>query len=60
MDWLVHSVTRAWLGRVGGWAEKVRKAMPHLAEIFPSNDHNNRDIWGEHLPHVARIRAGCR
>jgi hypothetical protein len=33
--------------------------MSHLAEVFPSDEYSNREMWREYLPHVARIRANA-
>ena len=57
MHRLVHLAIRVWHSREGGRAETIQKAMLHLAEVFPSDDYENRDTWREYLPHVARIRG---
>ena len=52
----VHLAIRAWHGREGGQAEMARKAMSHLAEVFPLDDYSGRDIRREYLPPRRWIR----
>jgi tetratricopeptide (TPR) repeat protein len=52
---LVHVATRNWL-RSGEtleqWTVHTRK---RLKDIFPSNEHKNRTLWREYLPHALFI-----
>jgi len=36
--------------------ETQKRALQHLSNIFPSDEHTNREIWREYIPHVARMR----
>ncbi|GMG13000.1 unnamed protein product [Aspergillus oryzae] len=55
MHRLVHLATRMWVNQSGRKAETTIAALKHLAEVFPSDDYTNREIWRDYLPHVARI-----
>ncbi|KAB8240038.1 TPR repeat protein [Aspergillus flavus] len=55
MHRLVHLATRIWVNQNGCKAETTIAALKHLAEVFPSDDYTNREIWRDYLPHVARI-----
>jgi hypothetical protein len=36
--------------------ETQKRALQHLSNIFPSDEHTNREVWREYIPHVARMR----
>lgn len=55
MHRLVHLATRIWLDRNGRGLETRKKAIEHVAKVFPSNDWENREVWGEYLPHALRV-----
>ncbi|RAQ57319.1 kinesin light chain [Aspergillus flavus] len=55
MHRLVHLATRMWVNQNGRKAETAIATLKHLAEVFPSDDYTNREIWRDYLPHVARI-----
>jgi tetratricopeptide (TPR) repeat protein len=61
MHRLVHLATRIWLRREGLETQAMETAIRHLAESFPTNEHENRHIWRTYLPHALRIlqRAGA-
>jgi tetratricopeptide (TPR) repeat protein len=52
---LVHLATRIWVDQYGSMAETREKAVHHLAQVFPSDDHANRESWREYLPHAIRL-----
>ncbi|PIG87297.1 kinesin light chain [Aspergillus arachidicola] len=56
MHRLVHLATRMWVNQNGRKRETTIAALKHLAEVFPSDDYTNREIWRDYLPHVARIK----
>ncbi|KAL5047304.1 P-loop containing nucleoside triphosphate hydrolase protein [Aspergillus fruticulosus] len=49
---LVHLVTRNWLRRIGSLSEWTLATLTRLEEIFPNEDHINRDKWKTYLPHA--------
>jgi tetratricopeptide (TPR) repeat protein len=55
MHRLVHLATRIWIRQSGREVETKTAAWQHLSKVFPSDDHANREIWRDYLPHVARI-----
>ncbi|KAE8397274.1 kinesin light chain [Aspergillus pseudonomiae] len=55
MHRLVHLATRMWVNQKGRKTETTIAALNHLAEVFPSDDYTNREMWRDYLPHVARI-----
>ncbi|KAJ5157686.1 Tetratricopeptide-like helical [Penicillium canariense] len=49
---LVHLATRNWMRKtkvIGRW---VRRAAQQFNDLFPDNDHKNRGLWREYLPHA--------
>jgi hypothetical protein len=56
MHRLVHLAARIWVGQKGMVREVQGRAVAHLADIFPSDDYDNREVWREYIPHAARIR----
>ncbi|KAF9884697.1 hypothetical protein FE257_001326 [Aspergillus nanangensis] len=48
---LVHLATRNWLRQRELFRLQVLKTADHLIEIFPDNNHSNRKLWREYLPH---------
>jgi hypothetical protein len=52
---LVQLATRVWIRENGLAAVTVIKVIQHVAEVFPSNEYANRELWREYLPHALRI-----
>ena len=52
---LVHIATRKWLIENGQMAEWTSKTIIRLAEIFPSDENENRHLWRAYLPHASYI-----
>ena len=60
MHSLVHLATRKW-GQKHGLTVKAAdamEAMRHVARVFPSDDHANRNVWREYMPHALRMLQG--
>ncbi|KAK4248963.1 putative kinesin light chain [Corynascus novoguineensis] len=55
MHSLVHLAARIWVQREGRMALMAKKAIRHLAIIFPSHDYANRNLWREYFPHVFKL-----
>ncbi|KAL2826956.1 hypothetical protein BDW59DRAFT_160535, partial [Aspergillus cavernicola] len=49
---LVHLATRNWMKKEEQFALYTRKAADRLSETFPHNNHTNRQLWREYLPHA--------
>jgi nucleoside phosphorylase/tetratricopeptide (TPR) repeat protein len=49
---LVHLATRNWLRRIGSLSKWTLTTLTRLEEIFPNDDHTNRDKWKAYLPHA--------
>ena len=59
-DWydihrLVHLAARIWTRQQGNTEAVVKKAIEHMAEIFPSDDFENRELWRSYMPHALRL-----
>ncbi|KAH8645473.1 hypothetical protein BX600DRAFT_519485 [Xylariales sp. PMI_506] len=52
MHRLVHTATRVWTKKYGSSEQTMRKAICHLAEVFPS------ELWREYLPHALGVIDG--
>ncbi|KAF4167438.1 hypothetical protein CNMCM6936_005054 [Aspergillus lentulus] len=52
---LVHLATRNWLRKNATLSKWTITALTRLEAIFPSDEHTNRDIWNEYLPHVISL-----
>ncbi|ERF74891.1 hypothetical protein EPUS_09097 [Endocarpon pusillum Z07020] len=52
---LVHLGMRIWGRHHGDASTETRKAMQHLAGIFPSDHFEKRKLWREYLPHAVRL-----
>jgi tetratricopeptide (TPR) repeat protein len=57
MHRLVHVAARVWLRQNGLMVETRKRTLQHLSNIFPSDEHTNREVWREYIPHVARFRG---
>jgi tetratricopeptide (TPR) repeat protein len=55
MHRLVHLATRIWVKRHGNAGEVVEDAVRHVADVFPSDDYENRAVWRGYLPHALRL-----
>ncbi|GAB1194772.1 hypothetical protein APSETT444_004022 [Aspergillus pseudonomiae] len=49
---LVHLATRAWMKNEKQYVFYITKAADRLNETFPHNDHTNRQLCREYLPHA--------
>ncbi|KAL3428796.1 purine and uridine phosphorylase [Aspergillus tetrazonus] len=49
---LVHLATRNWLRKIGSLSEWTLTTLTRLEEIFPNDDHTNREKWKTYSPHV--------
>jgi tetratricopeptide (TPR) repeat protein len=56
MHRLVHVAARVWVDQKKMMEETQNRALDHLANIFPTSEHKDRDIWREYIPHAARLR----
>ncbi|KAH7203372.1 hypothetical protein BKA60DRAFT_527350 [Fusarium oxysporum] len=55
MHSLVHRVTRRW-NQDDGLETRIRHmAVAHVAKVFPTNDWENRQVWGQFMPHALRL-----
>ncbi|KAH9205342.1 hypothetical protein DL95DRAFT_451266 [Leptodontidium sp. 2 PMI_412] len=52
---LVHLATRNWLQREGMIAQWTERAIIRLEEVFPNDDHQNRNIWRSYLAHTRYV-----
>src|SRR5467141_754257 len=52
---LVHVATRNWLRNGGTLEQWTVNTGKRLGDIFPSNEHENRILWREYLPHALFI-----
>ncbi|KAK5263518.1 hypothetical protein LTR96_011102 [Exophiala xenobiotica] len=49
---LVQLATRNWLQTQGQQEFWIEETMQRLADIFPSPEHENREVWRQYLPHA--------
>ncbi|KAE8397202.1 purine and uridine phosphorylase [Aspergillus pseudonomiae] len=54
---LVHFATRNWMRKSQQFSRHILKAADRLSEAFPNNDHANRKLWREYLPHAFSLLA---
>ena len=52
---LVHLATRNWLRNKGILEQWTVNTAKRLRDIIPSNEHENRILWREYLPHALFI-----
>jgi tetratricopeptide (TPR) repeat protein len=52
---LVHLATRIWVKEHGNAGEVAEEAVRHVADVFPSDDYENRAVWRGYLPHALRL-----
>ncbi|RYN52006.1 hypothetical protein AA0117_g13375 [Alternaria alternata] len=58
MHRLVHLATRIWVKKHGNASEVIDDAVRHVADVFPSDDYENRAMWRRYLPHALRLLEG--
>jgi tetratricopeptide (TPR) repeat protein len=49
---LVHLATRNWLRKERKLAQWTERVIMRLQEVFPDDDHKNRNVWRRYLPHA--------
>ncbi|KAB8253481.1 P-loop containing nucleoside triphosphate hydrolase protein, partial [Aspergillus pseudonomiae] len=54
---LVHLATRNWMRKNKQFGLQILKTADRLNEAFPNNDHTNRKVWRECLPHAFSLIA---
>ncbi|OQV09550.1 hypothetical protein CLAIMM_13658, partial [Cladophialophora immunda] len=55
MHRLVHLAARNWLRKEGTLGDWKRASIARLAQLFPSGDHQSKDVWTVYLPHARRL-----
>ncbi|EXL39052.1 hypothetical protein FOCG_18327 [Fusarium oxysporum f. sp. radicis-lycopersici 26381] len=60
MHSLVHLATRRWNENEGRDREVRQRTLSRVAEVFPTNDWENRDLWRQYLPHAVRLLGAAR
>ncbi|KAK7570364.1 hypothetical protein V3481_019544 [Fusarium oxysporum f. sp. vasinfectum] len=55
MHSLVHLATRRWNEDEGREDGIQQLALARIAEAFPTDDWENREVWRQHLPHALRV-----
>jgi tetratricopeptide (TPR) repeat protein len=58
MHSLVHLATRVWIQKHKHIEEIAARALRHVAEVFPTDDHENRNMWREYMPHALKLVQG--
>ncbi|KAF4502802.1 ankyrin 3 [Fusarium agapanthi] len=61
MHSLVHLATRTWNKNEGREREVRQTTLTRVAEVFPTDEWKNRDMWRQYLPHALRLLGteGC-
>ncbi|GLA16885.1 hypothetical protein AnigIFM62618_003989 [Aspergillus niger] len=54
---LVHLATRNWMRKNQQFSRQILKTADRLSEVFPDNNHANRQVWREYLPHGLSLIA---
>ena len=52
---LVYLATRNWMRKEEQFPVYIKKAADRLNETFPNNEHTNRQLWREYLPHALSL-----
>jgi tetratricopeptide (TPR) repeat protein len=52
---LVHLATKIWVKKHSDAGAIWKAALRHVADVFPSNDYENRAVWRVYLPHALRL-----
>ncbi|KAH8591237.1 hypothetical protein B0O99DRAFT_520040 [Bisporella sp. PMI_857] len=55
MHSLVHLATRIWIEQERLATKTMEKAICHLNVVFPSDEHENRSLWRDCLPHAFAV-----
>ncbi|KAI1015348.1 hypothetical protein LB504_010967 [Fusarium proliferatum] len=55
MHSLVHLATQIWSKEEAIKAETLQMAFTHIAEVFPYDDWEKRDLWQQYMPHALRL-----
>ncbi|KAF4337641.1 kinesin light chain [Fusarium beomiforme] len=55
MHSLVHMATESWVTKHGSQEQQRQTAIAHLAEVFPTDDWENREVWRQYLPHAIKL-----
>jgi tetratricopeptide (TPR) repeat protein len=55
MHSLVHMATRIWVEQRGLAEHEAEKAIRHVCDVFPNDDHENRFLWREYMPHALKM-----
>ncbi|KAH7464015.1 hypothetical protein FOMA001_g17799 [Fusarium oxysporum f. sp. matthiolae] len=55
MHRLVHLATRRWNEKQGLGRKMQRTTLARIADVFPTDDWENRDLWRQYLPHALRL-----
>ncbi|RYC81255.1 hypothetical protein BFJ63_vAg15855 [Fusarium oxysporum f. sp. narcissi] len=60
MHSLVHLATRRWNENEGRDRKVRQMTLARVAEVFPTDDWENRDLWRQYLPHALRLLGTTR
>jgi tetratricopeptide (TPR) repeat protein len=52
---LVHLATRNWMREHRQFSQQILITADRLSEAFPDDDHTNRKLWREYLPHALSL-----
>ncbi|KAH8698246.1 P-loop containing nucleoside triphosphate hydrolase protein [Phaeosphaeriaceae sp. PMI808] len=52
---LVHLASRIWTKEHGIAADAERRAVDHVAKVFPRRDYMARVVWRAYMPHALRL-----
>jgi tetratricopeptide (TPR) repeat protein len=52
---LVHLATKIWIMKRGDAAGVLDEALQQVADVFPSDNYENRELWRGYLPHALRL-----
>ncbi|KAF4447039.1 hypothetical protein FALBO_16995, partial [Fusarium albosuccineum] len=55
MHSLVHLATMSWIGKYDVEKQQRQAAIARLAEVFPTDNWENRSVWRLYLPHAIRL-----
>ena len=55
MHSLVHMATRIWVEQCELALQEAEKAIRHIYDAFPTDDHENRFLWREYMPHAIKV-----
>ncbi|KAF5694817.1 ankyrin protein 3 [Fusarium denticulatum] len=55
MHSLVHLAIQRWIEEEGLEAATEQMAFAHVAQVFPYNDWEDREIWRQYMPHALRL-----